>query len=102
MKIKIKLDGLTVGLLKNHKIYSIDTEREFREFLDSNFSEVDLLGYKYGLGRVLLNTDPILFSQAEAEHFDCLSNERDSYIIEVDGYYYQKKEVEEHFEIIEE
>ncbi len=102
MKTQIKKYDLTQELLRSHQIYWIDTERYFLEHLNSNYGEVELLGYKYGLGRVLLDTDPILFSQAEAEYFDYLSNERDSSIIEVDGYYYQRDEVEEHFEIIEE
>lgn len=100
MKIPIKGQDLTRELLVEKKIFPIDQERYFKEFLDDNLPEVKIGNLSYGAGRVLEEIDPIAFNQSMYDQFDSLKIDRQ--VLEVGGHCFWMYEIENKFEIIEE
>lgn len=84
-------------MLTNKKIFPIEAETYFREFLDDNLPEVEIGNLRYGAGRVLEEIDPIAFNQSMYDHLDSLKNDRQ--LLEVDSFYFWTHEVEEFFEL---
>lgn len=100
MKTSIKEQDLTRELLVEKKIFPIDQEGYFKEFLDDNLPEVKIGSLSYGAGRVLEEIDPIAFNQSMYDHFDSLKTDRQ--VLEIDGFCYWIHEIENEFEIVEE
>lgn len=99
MMTQIKEQDLTRELLVGKKIFPIDQEGYFKEFLDDNLPEVKIGNLSYGAGRVLEEIDPIAFNQSMYDHFDSLKIDRQ--VLEIDGLYFWINEIEKEFKIME-
>lgn len=100
MKTPIKEQNLTREMLVENKIFPIEQERYFKDFLDDNLPEIKIGTLTYRAGRVLEEIDPIAFNQGMYDHFDSLKTDRQ--VFEIDGFYFWKDEIEREFEILEE
>lgn len=94
---KIKINKLTKEMLLNKKVFPIETETYYRDFLDDNMPEIKIGNLKYSAGRVLEKVDPIAFDQSMFDHFDSLKI--DKQVLEIDGDYFWIHEIEKHFEL---
>lgn len=74
------------------KVYPVDVEDYKIETINEIYGEAKLLGrYEYNHGKVLQNTDEVLFASVCGNIAD--GNIRDKTWIEVDGVYYDRDEV---------
>jgi len=98
-KKQINENELTRELLVEKKIFPIETEGYYRDFLNDCCGEVEIGDLKYQAGRVLEEVDPIAFRTGMLEHFDCLKT--DKQVLEIDGFYFWTDEVKKVFELTE-
>ncbi len=93
----IKATNLTKKMLIDKKIFPVEAETYFKDFLDDNEPEFKIGNLTYGAGRTLERIDPIAFNQCMFDHFDSLKI--DKCVLEVDGYYFWTHEIEKHFKL---
>lgn len=96
-KQEIKPDDLTKEMLISKRVFPIDMETYFKDFLNENHKMVKVLGYDYGVGSVLLKIDPTAFRFEMVAHLDC--EKSNGNILEVDGLFFWIQEIEKHFEL---
>lgn len=94
---KIKLENLTKERLIKKKVFPIETEAYFKEFLNDNFPEIKIGNLSYEAGMVLQRVDEIAFNQSMFDHFDSLKI--DKQVLEIDGDYFWIHEIEKYFEL---
>lgn len=94
---KIKRHKLTKEMLLTKKVFPIETDTYYRDFLDDNMPEIEIGNLTYRAGRVLLKVDPIAFNQSMYDHFDSLII--DKQVLEIDSFYFWTHEIEKYFEL---
>lgn len=98
-KKQINENELTRELLVEKKVFPIETEGYYRDFLNDCCGEVEIGNLKYQAGRVLEEIDPIAFRTGMLDQLDC--EIKNGSILEIEGFYFWKHEIEEVFELIE-
>lgn len=98
-KKQIKETELTAEILTAEKVFPIDTETYYREFLNEICEPFKVGDLSYEAGRTLEEIDPTAFRAGMLDQLDC--EQRDGNILEIDGFYFWKHEIEATFEITE-
>ncbi len=98
-KKQIKENELTAEILTEAKVFPIEAETYYCEFLNEVCDPFEIGNLSYEAGRVLEKIDPIAFRQGMLDQLDC--EQRDGNILEIDGFYFWRHEIKEVFEITE-
>ena len=68
-----------------------ELERQYSDMLDDIYGEITIAGHRYSTSDALVRVDPTAF---DVGFSDWLSTECEDRLIEIDGDYYERSEVE--------
>ena len=66
--------------MKAHQKEQEISEREFENYLDDIYGDVDICGMKYSAGRALKELDPIAFNCAKSDYESELTSDKDEWV----------------------